>query len=379
MRKRTLSIIAMFGLGVSLALAGCAKDTESGPAEEAEGSCLSEAPADGLKAGTAVRDSFKDVTLTFSAYGGEYQEAQDEAYLKPFAACTGVKILQAQSDTAKLEAMVKANKVDWNVVYAGGAIVKNRCDELAEPIPDSVDQSESSSGEFSPCQVPVVKEASYLVYNTDEFGDSPPEGMADFFDLEKFPGKRLVYGLPSYPDVGTWGAIASSLGWSEESGDPFPFDEVADKLRGLGDNLVFFTTGAQLVQMLEQGDIAMAFAWSGRAYNAARNGAPYQPVYNDMVYSVVDFFVPKGASEQEASFGLVNYMMGAEQQARMTELFVYSPDNKNADPQVSEEMRPFVPTLDQFSSAMNVSSEFFNDADTVQRILDEQQTFLIGG
>ena len=378
-RRRTLAAVAAMGLSASLALAGCAKETDSSPVEQAEGTCLDEAPDGGLKAGQAVKDSFKGVTLTFAAYGGEYQEAQDVAYLRPFSACTGAKILQAQSDTAKLEAMVKSGNVEWNVVYSGGAIVKNKCDELAEPIPDTVDQSESTTGEFSPCQVPVVKEASYLVYNTEEFGDDPPSGMADFFDTEKYPGKRLIYGLPSYPDVFTWGAIASSLGWSEESGEPFPFDEVADKLRSIQDDLVFFTTGAQLVQMLEQGDVAMAFAWSGRAYNAAANGATYTPVYTDMVYGIIDFFVPKGASEQEASFGLVNYMMGAEQQATLTENFVYSPDNKNSDPDVPEDMEPFVPDLEQFESAMNTSTDFFNSPETVERILEEQQTFLTGG
>jgi len=377
--KKSLAFMASFGLIASLALAGCANEATSGPVEEAEGTCLDEAPADGLKAGTAVRDSFKDVTLTFAAYGGEYQEAQDEAYLKPFAACTGVKILQAQSDTTKLEAMVKSGNVDWNVVYAGGAIVKNRCDELATPIPSTVDQSESSTGEFSKCQVPVVREASYLVYNTDQFGDDPPTGMADFFDTEKYPGKRLIYGLPSYPDVGTWGAVASSLGWTEASGDPFPFDEVSAKLQSIKDDLVFYTTGAQLVQMLEQADVAMAYAWSGRAYNAAQNGAPYVPVYKDMVYAVVDFFVPKGASDQDASFGLVNYMMGAEQQAKLTELFVYSPDNKNSRPEVPEDMKPFAPTQEQFETAMNTSTDLFNAPETVERILEEQQKFLVGG
>ena len=380
MSRKRLSAVAACGIAVGLVLSGCASEEAAGDAEQAEGTCLDAAPDGQAVAGTAVRGSLEGQTITFAAYGGEYQEAQDKAFLQPFAECTGVKILQAQSDFTKLEAMVSTGNVDWDVVYAGGTLLANRCDDLAEPIDTAkVDISESINGLYSKCQVSAVQEASYLVYNTEMFADDPPSGMTDFFDLDKYPGKRLIYGLPSYPDVTTWSAVASSLGWSEESGQEFPFEEVLAKLEGIKEHLVYYQTGAQLVQMLEQADIAMSVAWSGRAYNAARNGAPYVPVFEDMAYSVVDFYVPKGAKDPEASFALLNYMMGAEQQATLTELFVYSPDNKNAQPEVPEDMAPFVPSQEDFAAASNNSTDYFKSPDVTKRILEDRQKLLIGG
>ena len=35
---------------------------------------------------------------------------------------------------------------------------------------------------------------SYIIaYDSSKFGDKAPTGMADFFDVKKFPGKRSLY------------------------------------------------------------------------------------------------------------------------------------------------------------------------------------------
>jgi putative spermidine/putrescine transport system substrate-binding protein len=44
--------------------------------------------------------------------------------------------------------------------------------------------------------------------------------------------------------------------------------------------------------------------------------------------------VPKGAKNPKASMALINYYLGAQQQAKLTELTSYSPINVDAKPQL---------------------------------------------
>src|SRR6266571_457200 len=55
-------------------------------------------------------------TVTVSSYGGVYQDALTNAWLKPYEQETGVKVVQdVNFETAKLKAQVDAGKVTWDV------------------------------------------------------------------------------------------------------------------------------------------------------------------------------------------------------------------------------------------------------------------------
>jgi putative spermidine/putrescine transport system substrate-binding protein len=360
-------------------LGACAKEDPAPEPSASDSTCVDSAAADGKPvAGTAVRDSLKGVTLTFAAYGGEFQDAQQKVFTDPFAACTGAKVLQDATDLTKLQAMQKAGDVKWDVVYAGGPPVASTCGEIGLDIdPSKVDLSQSLLDPISTCQANLDVEPNFIVYNTDTFKDEPPTTVEDFFDTEKYPGKRLIWGIPSYPDYGLWGQIAGMLGWSEDSGEPFPYDEVVARLDSIKSDLVYYQTGAEQVQKLEQGDVAFASVWAARAYVAAENGAPYERI-DDSAFSIADVFVPVGTKNEDAAFALVNYMMGAEQQSALTEVSVYGPANKNAKPEIPDAMIPWVLTAEQVEAAMNVTTPYWMSQEMNDRQIADRQKFFIG-
>lgn len=367
-RLRVIPALALASL-LALTAAGCATRTSTGDASSAPG-CIDEAPADGkVKAGEAVKDSLKGTTLTFVGYGGSFQDAQSDAFLKPFAACTGAEVLESSpGDYAKLEAMVKSGNVSWDVVYYGAQVVAENCGVLAEKLdPDLVDLTETAlpdSYRLSDCQAPVDVEPSYVVYDEDKFGDNPPTSIDDFFDTEKYPGKRLIYADPGavIPDFIT--AVALSLGYSEEDlQKEFPYDEVFAKIKSLGDDLVTYTTFSESQQRLEAGDIAMGWVAAGRAYAAAQNGEVYTPIWSQDAwgYLVADLYIPKGSKNVEAASALINYAMGAKQQEGVTEKAVYNPTNKNGDAKVPADMEPYVGTPDRMKTGFTITTQYWLD------------------
>lgn len=59
--------------------------------------------------------------MVFTSWGGTTQDAQAKAWVDPFAAETGVKVLQdGPTDYGKIKAMVEANGVTWDVVDVEG-------------------------------------------------------------------------------------------------------------------------------------------------------------------------------------------------------------------------------------------------------------------
>jgi putative spermidine/putrescine transport system substrate-binding protein len=96
--------------------------------------------------------------------------------------------------------------------------------------------------------------------------------------------------------------------------------------------LVFWKTGAESQQLLESGEVDMAMLWSGRAYGAIKNGAPYAVQWNQFFPVMDTLTVPKGVRSPKAAMALINYYLGAAQQAKLTELTTYSPVNTDAKP-----------------------------------------------
>ena len=364
-------------LSIIAATSACAAGPSESDAAAAPG-CLDEAPADGkLSAGEAVKGSFEGTTLTFVGYGGSFQDAQSDGYLKPFASCTGAVVQETSpGDYAKLEAMVEAGNVSWDVVYYGAQVVAGNCGVLAEELdPDKVDMSNVALPEdykLSDCQAPVEVEPSYVAYDEERFGDDPPQSMQDFFDLEKYPGKRLIYADPgsAIPDFIT--AVALSLGFTQEDlTNEFPYDEVFDKIASLGDNVATYTTFSESQQRLEAGDIAMGWVAAGRAYAANKNGVTYTPIWaqDSWGYLVADLFIPKGSKNKEAAEALINYAMGPEQQAVVTEQAVYNPTSADSKPDLPADMQAYVATPERMKTGFTITNDYWlaNNEELTQR------------
>lgn len=285
-------------------------------------------------AGEVKKGALDGVTLTFTSWGGNFQDAQVEA-MKPFGEASGAKLLDdGPTEYSKIKAQVDSKNVTWDVVDTDIIWAEKQCGEdgLLEDIDtDLVDTSHiQDTGLIGDCYVPAMKYGDVLMYNADKY-DTPPKSWADFFDTEKFPGKRAVYGAE---DVGPGVFEAAALADGTDPDDLYPLDmdKIYKKLDSIRDDLVYWKTGAESQQMLESGEADMAIVWSGRGYGAAQNGANVKPVWNQALIVADALAVPKNANNTDASMGYINYYLGKTPQEVMSVGSSYSPVNDESKP-----------------------------------------------
>jgi putative spermidine/putrescine transport system substrate-binding protein len=204
--------------------------------------------------------------LVFVNWGGDAMTAYDEAYGKPFQAEAGVTVKQDGSGPTEgaIAAQVESGKPSWDIVdadpFSAQALGKKG---LMEPIDYSiVDKSKFRPG-FGWEYAASTYFFSYIIaYDASKFGDKVPTGMADFFDVEKFPGKRSLYKW----GAGMWEAALLADGVAPEKLYPLDLKRAHDKIAAFKDNIVsYWGGGAESQSVLLNGEASMAIVWSTRA------------------------------------------------------------------------------------------------------------------
>ena len=95
-------------------------------------------------------------------------------------------------DLAKLRKMVQLSHVSWDVVEVEAPELARGCEEgLFEPLDASLlgDVADYLPGAVQPCGVGIFVWSTVLAYNGSKLKGAP-QGWADFWDTQRFPGKR---------------------------------------------------------------------------------------------------------------------------------------------------------------------------------------------
>lgn len=274
--------------------------------------------------------------FTFVTFGSAFQEAQEVAFVDPFSADTGAQVtVDSPTDLSKLKVMAETGNPDWDVYLAGSAESFAYCGTLFEKLDFSnIDKADFAEGTVSDCGVPVDTYSYLVAYNTEAYGDAPPTSLEDFFNLEKFPGTRAMSGDPAEGNL-----ELALLADGVERADLYPldYDRAFNKLDGIKDETIFWSSGAEQVEMMESGRADMVLAWSGRAFEAAQNGATYAPVWDKNAYHWASLAIVKGSQNAEISQQFIDYAVSPEPQALFAESIAYGAANLNATPKLNPE------------------------------------------
>lgn len=281
-------------------------------------------------------------SVTFAGWGGTTQENIDKAWLQPFAKESGVTVAQdSPVDYGKIAQMVNAGKVIWDVVEAGSDIGLEDNDTLT-PIDCEIVSCSDFDGAPLPAHkygVPLFTFSVVLTYNTDAIKDAPTS-WADFFDTDKYPGKRAVYnGVPG----ALQGLLDTALlqdGVAPEDLYPLDVDRALKKLDTIKDDLVFFTDFGQCTQLVGSGEAVMGNCYQGRDLTAMDEGQPIDFIWSGQVIYADYLMVPKGSPNTEEAMKLIAYITSAEHNGDFSELQAYGPANPKTtlSPELAEQM-----------------------------------------
>ena len=141
-------------------------------------------------------------SITVVSWGGSYARACQEAYHKAFTAETGIEVRleDYNGGLAQIRAQVDAGAVHWDVVDMEMPDARLACDEGLIELIDLVDLPAGANGEspqadfpgefVSECGAGMLFYSTVYAYNSNYLKGPKPQTIADFFDLEKFPGRR---------------------------------------------------------------------------------------------------------------------------------------------------------------------------------------------
>lgn len=327
-----------------------------------------------LAAGTAAASAKEFV---FVSWGGAYQDAIREAWLKPFMEATGTKVTEETSpETAKIQAMVNAGTVSWDIVTDGGlGVTRGAKAGLFEEItPEMVDQSGIYPEIVNKYGVPSEIFSTAYAFSTEAFPDGKPqpEGWADFWNVEKFPGSRALFASPQsvleaalMADGVAHADVYKVLATKEGQ------DRAFDKIRALKPHVgLWWTGGAQPVQAIGSGEVVMANGWNGRLEAGIKEGLPLKIVWNGAVAEVGYFMLVKGAPHRDDALEFMRWIAKPESQAEFHKYVSYGPTMPGAwdfIPKSEWARLPSSPDIMKQSIFLNVDWWLENESAMVER------------
>jgi len=322
--------------------------------------------------------------VTVMSWGGAYATSQIEAYHKPFTAETGIKVVSVDADNpaTPVKAMVEANNVTVDVADVEYADAIRLCDEgmleeidpaILPPAPDGTPATEDFlPGALTDCAVSTIVFSTVFAYDTSKFPEGP-KSIADFFDLEKFPGKRAMRkGAKANLEMALMadGVPAADVYATLET--PEGLDRAFAMLDKIKKDTIWWEAGAQPPQLLADGEVAMTTAYNGRIFAAAvAEGKPFEVVWDGQVYEYDLFVIPKGAPNLEEAKKFLAFATDTQRLADQAKYISYGPARKSSGPLVGlyqdgkTEMGPHMPTsAANLTNALPSSYEFWVDRDS---------------
>ena len=319
----------------------------------------------------SARHAFAKVEqLRFDGWGGIVSEAFRKYAFDPYEAATGIKVIDGTfgSEEEHFTNARASQEGEYNIHLSSGVVkykqftdagygvildeakipnLKLVMNSLLEPFRKITPQGLSC--------VPFDYGTSGLAYNTKYISaeDMKREGANILLDKE-FKGK-----IGGYADWQTriwYGALQSG----QDPNDIQNIDEVWEKVRENRSLILkYFSSGAELMDLLAKEEYLVCDAWSGRIAGLQEQGHPIG--YHDPNGSYAwmeDLFVMKGTSLPEAE-ELLNYMLEPKVSIAVAEGQNYPP---SLDP-TRVEMPEAVQKLPAFDPTGTLSALTFADPD----------------
>ena len=303
-------------------------------------------------------------SLTVVSWGGSYARASKAAVLDPFSAESGVAIglTDYNGGLAQIRAQVESGNVHWDVVDLEMGDFERGCAEgLLEPLDVSAlvpaaDGTPAPDDYFpdaiTECGVGQLFGATIYAYHQESFAGDKPTTIADFFDLEKFPGRRgMRRGAQSNLEFALMADGVARSQVYETLDTPEGIDRAFRKLDTIKDAVVWWDAGAQPPQMLADREVVMSTAYNGRIFNAqVLENQPFVVVWDGASLGAFGFGIVAGSSHLAAARQLVEFAARPETMASVSKYISYSPARRSAAPLVSNhlatgvDMAPHMPT-----------------------------------
>lgn len=269
--------------------------------------------------------------------GGVNLETMKQNMFNPYMKATGNQIVfEPGANFSKLRAMVKSGNVTWDLAEAWSQdLVMILAEEgMLEPIDYSIVGNGRYGVNLDDLYQAVVTKygvadgfySTVMGYNSEKYPEGKgPRSWADFWDVKKFPGLRALQNTP-------WNNLEFALladGVPRDKLYPLDVDRAFKSLDKIKPHVrVWWESGAQPVQLLNDKEVDMTTIWNGRIYSMIKEGVKVAICWQDGILMASAWVVPKGAPNKKLAMDLIQWFLKPEPQAKHAEVIGYPGINK---------------------------------------------------
>ncbi len=301
--------------------------------------------------------------LTIVGFGGGYQDSAREALFKGYQEATGTPVADDvyNGEMAKIYGMVQTGNVTYDAIMVEAPELVRGCEDgiFAKIDYSVINRDKFIEGATSECGIGGTGWGAAVFYDTVRHPEGP-KTVADFFDVEKFPGKRS---MRTGPKMTLEAALLADGVAKEDVYKVLATDEgVARafvKLDTIKDQIVWWKSGAQPLQLVGSGEVDYAFGYTGRVIKANSEGSKYQLDWDTLFYSIDYWAVVEGSPMKDEAMKLINWITDEGPLRKQAAIWPISPANKavNEDPEIQKANPGMV--LNHSAEGLFINTEFW--------------------
>ena len=287
--------------------------------------------------------------------GGAYEESCVKGIFDPFAKATGIEVVKVPATLGKLLAMFESGNIELDVVDAGELGMLSLSQKGALDKVNYKAWKLSNPEDFDPAirrddMVANIYFSSVIGYNTQSFPTGKhPRSWAEFWDLKKFPGPRMLADLASGAVDLEFALLADGV--PKDRLYPIDLDRGFKSLDRVRPAIrKFWDTGALSAQMLADKEVVLGSIWNGRLQAVADKGAPLAIEWNEASLQTQFWGILKGAKNAENAQRFIEFACQPEIQANFSKLIPYGPTNRQAFKTIPADVAARLPSSPEYKA-----------------------------
>ncbi|WP_193369986.1 extracellular solute-binding protein [Pelagibius marinus] len=323
--------------------------------------------------------------LTVVSWGGVYSKSQQEAIYRPFTRATGIAISDKvyAGTLDQIRSQLAGGEIAWDVVDVDPADAETGCDEglferLSFVLPAAPDGTSASDdflpGTIHPCAIGSVAWSMVIARSGSEgevlADDLRPDSLADFFDLQTFPGGR---GLRRTPMANLeWALLADGVAPGEvydllrtEAG----VERALAKLDTIKEAIVWWQDANEPAELLTGGQVVMSSTYNAPIFNdIAVRQRPIELIWDHQLWDIDLWAILSGAPHREAALEFIRFATSTQPLASQTRWLPYGPVRRSSAPLTGDfvhaeiDIAPYLPTTpENLETALRSDALFWRE------------------
>jgi putative spermidine/putrescine transport system substrate-binding protein len=308
--------------------------------------------------------------------GGIYSRAYSAVFYKPFTQATGIEAVGVQANaepTAQIKSMVDTKSYTWDMakiswpaialLTTGNKVYLEKHGLESDPVIAKIPQQF-----MSPYGVGTNVYTTVLAYRSDAFkGKRAPKSWADLWNVKEVPGRRAMRKHPF--DTIEQALMADGV----PTGSVYPCNldkafAALDRIKP--DVAVWWTSGAQVEQMLISGEVDMLPTWVSRAQAAQAAKAPVEIIWEQGIWGGDNWSILAGTPNADACREFIKFASDPKRMAALTEHFPAGLTQPEAFNYVKPEVAKNCPTYpDNIKNGLKIDAKYWldNQAAVIER------------